>query len=83
MLVSRFAQKVTSYGLKDKVARVNIAVDPRVLGEFADLNQVAALLNESSDTDLTQEEISAKKAFLRAKARVDRGEDPNLPDFLE
>ncbi len=83
LLVSRFAQKVSSYGLGDKVPDVNIAVDPSVLGEFADLDRVAALLNESSDTDLTQEEISAKKAFLRAKARVDRGENPSLPDFLE
>jgi predicted KAP-like P-loop ATPase len=83
LLVSRFAQKVASYGVRDRVANVRVVIDPRVLGEFADLNQVAALLNESSDTDLTQEEISAKNAFLGAKAKVERGEDPSLPDFLE
>ena len=65
------------------VPRVSLAVDPRALGEFVDTDRVAKLLSEAPNSDLTQDEISAKAAFLSAKVRVDRGEEPSLPDFEE
>jgi len=82
-LVTQFSQIVKSVGFGDKVTRAFVTVDPKVVRVFADLNIVAALLEQASDDQLRPRERDAKKSFLKLVAKINAGKELDTLDMIE
>lgn len=80
--VACFATKISSFGLHDRVESRRTAVSVKDLYEFVDLDRLANLLRATDDAELDEKEREAKKAFMRAKAQVDRGRPLDSVDSM-
>jgi hypothetical protein len=63
--------------ITDKVPRTRITIPMRGIEKLAGLNQLAELLRETKDGELTEKQRTAKARFLTAKALLDSGKDPD------
>ncbi len=79
-LIATFIQQVSSFGLGDRVARRHRSVSLKDIREFVDLNRLTTLVQATVDGDLSQAELATKRAFLRAKEKVDAGWSPDSID---
>jgi predicted KAP-like P-loop ATPase len=72
-----FAYTITSASVTDKVAKSRISVQVKDMGQLADLNVIAKLLEDAPDDKLTDKQREAKARFLSTKAKLDLGENPD------
>ena len=81
-LLEHFSQQVTSYGLRDKVARVRPTISFKALMDFVDLNRLAELIHTESSGKVNEKQKQLIKAFMLAKARIDKGSSAESIDIM-
>jgi hypothetical protein len=68
--------------LSDKVPIITIIISLKVIRELTDLETLSNLVKSAPDTELTPDEKLTKDRFLKAKAKLDSGTDPESPAGL-